>query len=352
MNSVLLEDIEKVAKSNLPFLLYRKCTFLITGATGLIGSLLIKSLLYCNQLYGLEIKIIAMIRNTEKAKKIFRDELPDTALTFLEQDLVLPMKEIKERIDYIIHAAAITKSKYMVNYPADNIILSVGGTMSILELARKMCVKGMVYISSMEVYGDLGDLEYKVTEEKLGYIDIASPRSCYPEGKRLCECLCNAYVSQYHLNIKSARLAQTFGPGILDDEDRVFAQFARSVIFSQNIVLHTDGTSDGNYVYTVDAIIAILLLLTEGSSGNAYNITNEDNHMTIRDMAEVVAEKVAYGKIKIIYDIKSDVASKGYFPRVKLNLCADKMRELGWTPHEGIVEMYQRMIAYMISDKC
>lgn len=196
MNSVLLEDIEKVAKSNLPFLLYRKCTFLITGATGLIGSLLIKSLLYCNQLYGLEIKIIAMIRNTEKAKKIFRDELPDTALTFLEQDLVLPMKEIKERIDYIIHAAAITKSKYMVNYPADNIILSVGGTMSILELARKMCVKGMVYISSMEVYGDLGDLEYKVTEEKLGYIDIASPRSCYPEGKRLCECLCNAYVSQ------------------------------------------------------------------------------------------------------------------------------------------------------------
>ena len=65
----------------------------------------------------------------------------------------------------------------------------------------------------MEYYGQVTDDYTNVTEDKLGYVDLSKPRSCYPESKRVCETLCNAYVVQYNLNVCSARLAQTFWSG-------------------------------------------------------------------------------------------------------------------------------------------
>ena len=163
----------------------------------------------------------------------------------------------------------------------------------------------------------------------------------------MCECLCTAYAAQYGLNVVSARLAQTFGAGILPTEGRVFAQFAKSAVNGEDIVLHTTGESEGNYVYTADAIRAILLLLTEGKSGEAYNIANEESHITIRHMAELVAEEIADNKIKTIIDIPEDSASLGYAPPVKMWLDASKMQNLGWKPNVGLIEAYRRMICWM-----
>ena len=189
--------------------------------------------------------------------------------------------------------------------------------------------------------------EGKTGEQDYGYIDISSVRSCYPEGKRMCECLCTAYASQYGLNVKSARLAQTFGPGILPTENRVFAQFARSAMNGQNIVLHTMGTSEGNYVYTRDAVKAIIMLLTEGSAGQSYNIANEKSHMTIRQMAELVVNEIADNKIQVVIDVPKDNSSLGYAPGVKMWLDASKIRALGWQPEVDLAESYRRMIKWM-----
>lgn len=346
-NDVLGQDFEYAAKSNLPFERYRNSTFMITGATGLVGSLLIKNLLYFDRIYQLNLKVIGIIRNLDKAMEIYGDDFQNKALSFIEQDLKAPVFNIDISVDYIIHAASATKSKDMVEHPADNIQTAVTGTMAMLELARKKHVKSMVYISSMEVYGQMNVSDHKITENELGYIDLASPRSCYPEGKRMCECLCNAYALQYNLNVKCARLAQTFGAGILRTENRVFAQFAKSVINGEDIVLHTHGQSEGNYVYTADAVIAILLLLTEGKSGNAYNVSNENSHTTIAGMAEMVANKIAKGKIKVVFDIPEDLESMGYAPDVKMHLSSAKMCFLGWKPDVGLIEAYRRMILYM-----
>ena len=163
----------------------------------------------------------------------------------------------------------------------------------------------------------------------------------------MCECLCNAYASQFGLNVKSARLAQTFGAGILPTENRVFAQFARSAMNGTDIVLHTTGESEGNYVYTADAIRAILMLLVKGTSGEAYNIANEQSHTTIREMAQLVAERIAGNEIQVVLDIPKDSASLGYAPPVKMWLDASKMRGLGWEPKVGMVEAYERMIEWM-----
>lgn len=163
----------------------------------------------------------------------------------------------------------------------------------------------------------------------------------------MCECLCNAYASQHGLDVKSARLAQTFGAGILPTENRVFAQFARSAMNGEDIVLHTTGESEGNYVYTSDAIRAILMLLVSGTSGEAYNIANEESHTTIRKMAEFVADKIAGNEIRVVMDIPEDGTSLGYAPPVKMWLDASKMRALGWEPTVGMEEAYKRMISWM-----
>ena len=345
MKDVLEEDFDKITKRDISWDALRNSSFVITGATGLIGSLIVKYLLYANRTMNFGANINAVVRNVEKADKIFAEEKTD-ALTYVVADLTKEKVNCEGDCDYIVHAAAVTASKVMVSDPVGTICTSIDGTEKMLQLAVEKKAKAFIYISSMEIYGQ-PTVGGKTAEKDLGYVDIENVRSCYPEGKRMCECLCTAYAAQYGVNVISARLAQTFGAGILPTENRVFAQFARSVMRGENIVLHTTGESEGNYVYTADAIAAIMTLLVKGKAGEAYNIANEDSHITIRNMAELVAREIAGEKIQVVIDIPEDSVSLGYAPPVKMWLDASKMRELGWKPEIGLVEAYKRMICWM-----
>ncbi len=345
MKDVLEEDFDKITKRDISWDALRNSSFVITGATGLIGSLIVKYLLYANRTMNFGANIYAVVRNVEKADKIFAEEKTD-ALTYVVADLTKEKVNCEGDCDYIVHAAAVTASKVMVSDPVGTICTSIDGTEKMLQLAVEKKAKAFIYISSMEIYGQ-PTVGGKTAEKDLGYVDIENVRSCYPEGKRMCECLCTAYAAQYGVNVISARLAQTFGAGILPTENRVFAQFARRVMRGENIVLHTTGESEGNYVYTADGIAAIMTLLVKGKAGEAYNIANEDSHITIRNMAELVAREIAGEKIQVVIDIPEDSVSLGYAPPVKMWLDASKMRELGWKPEIGLVEAYKRMICWM-----
>lgn len=323
---------------------YKGKTVFITGATGLIGAYLTRTFLYCNDKKNLNIHVVAAVRNREKAEKMYGVLLDRNDLELYVGDIT---KDIgyTNKVDYIFHTASVTASKLMVEQPVETLEIAYQGTKNVLEFARSQIICSMVYISSMEVYGIPDEsLEY-VEEENLGYIDIAKARSSYSEGKRVCECLCNAYVSEFGLPVKTARLAQTFGAGILESDNRIYAQFARSVLRREDIVLHSDGTSEGNYCYISEVIEAILILAVRGKNGEAYNIVNEDNHMQIREMAELVVNKVAKGTIQVIYDIPENAQLYGYAPKVRMKLSGAKMRSLGWEPKVGLQESYERMIA-------
>ena len=346
--NILNEDFENICKQDISLEKFRNKSFLITGATGLIGSLIARYLLYCNNAKGLNTTVFALVRSEKKARNLYEvdGQLPRGLKLYIHElggtdGIELP------HVDYIIHAAAITKSKVMVTNPVETIITSINGTEEVLKFANNTGADGVVYISSMEAYGTV-DKNGMTSEDELGQIALENVRSCYPESKRMCEMLCNAYASEYGMNIKSARLAQTFGAGILKGENRVFAQFARSAITGNNIVLHTEGKSEGNYVYSADAVAAVLMLLAKGKTGEAYNIANEDSHTTVREMAELVANEVTGGKIKVRIDIPKDGSSLGYAPDTKLYLSSEKMRALGWKPEVGLLEAYQRMIAWMM----
>ncbi|WGE54974.1 NAD-dependent epimerase/dehydratase family protein [Actinobacillus equuli subsp. equuli] len=337
---VLKEDLEFIANKVFTQGAFNHSTVLVTGATGLIGSLIVKSILYANQMLNSQITVLASVRNLEKAKEIFAD-FSDKNLMFVTNSLSSQL-HFEQAVDFIVHTASITASKEMVENPVGVLLTAFESTKNLLDYVKENPSCKMVYISSMEYYGQVMDDYTNVTEAKLGYIDLSKPRSCYPESKRVCEALCNAYVAQYNLSVCSARLAQTFGAGVPFSDNRVFAQFAKSAINKTDIILHTTGQSEGNYCYTADAVYGIFLLLQKGENGQGYNVAR--NHSTILNMAKMVADKIGKNQIKAEVRIPEDLGSLGYAPDVKLKLNSDKLKALGWQPEIDLENMFRRMI--------
>lgn len=346
---LLEEDLKYAAEKVKEYKELFHSNVLITGATGLVGSQIVKTLLMLNKLYDAQITVLALIRDEGKAATVFQ-EFDSEYLKYVTGDVSKTLT-LEEKVDFIVHTASVTASKFFVDCPVETLGIAIDGTRNVMELAREKKCKGVVYVSSMEAFGITDPSLTKVKEEDLGYIDIHKVRSSYSEGKRVCELLCACYAAEYQVPVRTARLAQTFGAGISYEENRVFAQFAKSAINKQDIVLHTKGQSVGNYCYTRDAVIAILLLLVKGNSGEAYTVANENSHIRICDMAQMVAEKIANNEIKVVFDIPESDLTFGYAPDVDMWLDSQKLQALGWKPEIGLEESYHRMIASMLDTR-
>jgi len=330
-------------------------TYFITGATGYIGSSIIKSLLKDSRADGKKpvVHITAPVRNLDKAVRMFPEGVKFLQADLCDKQCVEQLSESVRGADYIIHCASVTASTEMINHPVEVTESIVNTTQNILEFARSGQIKSMVYLSSMEVYGSIDCPNgQRITEREAsrGAVELLSSRSCYPLGKRMAENICYSYFKEYGVPVKIARLAQTFGEGVLPSDKRVFAQFAKAAGEGSDIVLHTQGHSMGNYCGIHDAITGIMTILEKGKNGEAYNVVNEANTMTIRQMAELVARKTAGGKIKVVYDITED-NRYGYAADTALRLAGEKLMSLGWKPEEDLENMYAQLIKALFENK-
>lgn len=335
MNIIQREDIKLFAETFELANDFLNSSFLITGATGLIGSTLVHCLLALNK----NITITCPIRSLEKAKVKYEDKV--SQINFVECDLTTYLSSLskEDKFDYIVHCASPTVGKYMVEHPVETYELAIDTTRALLKHSHCTNAKGLVYISSLEYYGQILT-DCLITEDVQGYVDNTDSRSSYPLGKRAAEYLCTAYAKQYGVNVKVARLTQTFGAGIDIDDNRVFAQFARSVIASNNIILHTQGESSKPYCYTTDSVSAILYILLKGKKGEAYNVANPNTYISIREMAEFLRDNFN-PVVKVIIEKHPGM---GYAPITKLNLSSDKLMLLGWKSKYDLKEMYNNLI--------
>lgn len=325
-------------------------TILITGATGMIGQNIVKLLLRYNDEFNTNIRVIGHARNAEKFKKIYEDVLLRSDLSSCICDVTA--LNTSEKVDYIIHTASVTGgSKQHIDYPMRTIGTSIDGTRVALEMAREQKVKGIVFLSSLEVYGNTGQDKKYITEEDGGYIDPMNVRSSYSEGKRICECMFSAYAKQYGIPATVARLTASFGYGVSYHDNRVFAQFAKSILNHKDIILKSTGETVRDYCDTEDVARALLILLINGVPGNAYNVANMKTEISILKLAERFIELYPESGSKLVFDLSEDVAKFGYNKTMRNVLDSHKLQDLGWSPKYGIDDMIIHLMKSMKSSE-
>ena len=333
-------DINEILTCNADLLeAFRDKRVLVTGSSGLIGSMLIRTLYAADEAYGLHIELIAHARSEARVRSVL-GELTDRISLIIADDF-----DFDTRCDCIFHTASPTASKYFVDRPVETIDTILTGTKKMLELAKAHQAV-LVYLSSMEAYGVPYTDGELMTEDRIGVIRHLTARSCYPEGKRMSECLCAAYSHEYGVQTRIVRLAQTFGAGVPLTDNRVSMQFARSIVGNRDIVLHTEGRSTANFCYLSDAIAGILTIAVRGRSGEAYNVCNDSETRSIYETAKLAAEQVAHGAIGVVKDIPQH-ADFGYAPENTMRLSARKLRALGWEPKVDAREGYSRLAEYL-----
>ncbi len=294
---------------------------LITGATGLIGSALTDLLLQLNR-GGAEIRVYAAGRSAEKIRARFGDE---PLLIPVPYDALGPAS-FDFDADYIIHTAGNASPEAYVKDPVGTMLGNVHGMLELLRYGLACGAEKTVYLSSSEVYGTGGTGE-AFTEGQYGYVDLLNPRSSYPMGKRAAETLCACYASQYGSRVSIARPGHIYGPTASVRDGRVSSAFAWQAARGEALTLKSAGSQLRSYCYCVDCAGAILQILLRGESCEAYNIANPASVITIRRMAELLAEA---GGVPLLGRAPTEAERAAFNPMDNSSLNSDKLLALGW----------------------
>ena len=315
------EDIQKILQEKLPWEILSGCNVLVTGATGLIGGCLV-DMLMMNPIK--DYVVFASGRNMERGKIRFKDYIHDSDFHLIKYDVLEPLVS-DVNFDYIIHAASNGSPNYFAQKPVEVMKSNIQGVCNLIEYGLSHGMKRMLYVSSGEVYGE-GDGRV-FTEDYSGYVNPTLPRSCYPSSKRAAETLCASYAVEYGADVVIARPCHIYGPYFTEQDNRVYAQFIRNVVRNEDIVMKSTGEQFRSWCYVVDCASALLYILLKGERGQAYNIADESSIISIKELAEIVAE---IGNKKVIMDVPTDVERKGFNVVTKSVFSTTKIRSLGW----------------------
>lgn len=341
MNPIIKEDIQSIISEFKHWDRFRNKTVLISGANGFLPAYLAEVFLALDASFNT--KVIAMVRNKEKAEKRFSHLLTNKNLNILVHDVSLPVS-YDEKIDFIIHAASQASPKYYGVDPVGTLSANVQGTLHLIELAKKNQVESFLFFSSGEVYGEVKAEDIPIKEDTFGYLNPAKVRACYGESKRMGENICVSYHAQYGVNAKIVRPFHTYGPGMSLDDGRVFADFVANIVKGQNIILHSDGSAIRPFCYLSDATLGFLTVLTEGENGEPYNIGNPDQEHSILNLAHILTGLYPENGLKVEMKIKPASANYLKSPIVRNSPNIDKVMKLGWKPKVDVATGFKRTI--------
>ena len=326
------KQIEQYANYNIDWNLLKNKSFLISGATGMIGKCLIDIIMYKNEYDNLNCTIIALGRNKEKASNRLGEYFNNNNFKFIESDINKSIDVEDEKIDYILHAASSTHPLQYSNDPIGTITANVMGTYNLLELGAQKNIDRFLFASSVAIYGEnRGDID-KFDENYLGYINCNTLRAGYPESKRTGETLCQAFIKQKNMDVVIARLSRVFGPTMLMSDSKASSQFIKNGINEEDIVLKSEGLQNYSYSYVFDAVMGLLICLTKGKCGEAYNIADDKFDIKLKDFAKACADTV---NKKVIFDLPDETERAGYSTATKALLNATKIKEIGYFVEQG-----------------
>lgn len=328
------KDILEIFKQNLPFEKLSNRNILIIGATGLIGGCLVEALMLNP---AKNYNVFAAGRNKERAESRFKNYFQNQDFHFLQYDVLKPL-ETDINFDYIVHCASNASPNFFAEKPVEVMKANIYGTANLIEFGLRHNMKRFLYVSSGEIYGQ-GDGRI-FSEDYCGYVNPTFPRSCYPSSKRAAETLCVSYAQEYGADIVIARPCHIYGPYFTESDNRVYSQFIRNVINGENIVMKSDGSQFRSYCYVVDCVSALLHILLKGDNCQAYNIADENSNVSIKELAEMIADIC---NKKVIIDAPSEKEKCSFNVVKKSIFSSKKINSLGWNP--SLLSMKTKLIS-------
>ena len=301
-------------------------SILITGAAGLICSSVVDILFRYNDIHEKKIQILAAGRWYKEMYCRFSDMVDREDFTFVAYDASKMNNHIDIHADYIIHGASNASPDMIVREPVETMLSNFLGMKNLLDYAKVTGAKRILYISSSEVYGAKeGNEPYK--EDEYGYIDLLKSRNSYSIGKCAAETMCVSYADEYGIESLIVRPGHIYGPTASPHDARVGSAWAYAVAKGENIFMKSDGSQIRSYVYSLDCASAMLKILLSGENCHAYNISNPDSIITIKELGEFLAKA---GNVKLMAEFPTDEEKKGFNPMSNSSLDAKNLLDLGW----------------------
>ena len=340
IEGVIIEDLRRICQADLPWQQLEGKTVLVTGATGMLASYVTWLLLRLHEEAGIDVSVVALCRNPQKAEHYFGSYVGKPYFRMLPQDVCDPIV-YEGAVDFIFHLAG-NASPYFINTdPVGIMKCNLVGTMNVLELARKKQTAKVVFASTREVYGANEYVE-KLDERSYGVLDPLDARSCYPESKRAAETLLKSYYLQYGVAFNTIRIAHAYGPTMkLENDGRVMADLMGDVVAGRDIVLKSRGEAIRAFLYITDAVLGMFTVLFKGKAGEAYNLANETEPISIRDLAQLLASS---GNDKTIHVVINESDQRGYCAYRRTALDTTAIEQLGWKPQVPLREGIFRVL--------
>ena len=302
-------------------------SILITGCNGLICSAIVDLIACWNESQDNVIEIYAAARDQGKTLHRFFPYIKEPWFHYINYDATANDNQFPDDCNYIIHGASNASPNKIVKEPVETMISNINGLKQLLDYARNGNIDRIAYISSSEVYGRMDNkMPYKTNE--YGYVDLLNPRNSYAVSKRAAETMCIAYKDEYGVDSVIVRPGHIYGPTATKADNRVSSAWAFDAAQGHDIVMKSEGSQIRSYCYCLDCAAAILTILIRGEVAHAYNISNPESIISIREMAEIISKAAG---VNLYTAIPNELEKKGFNPMQNSSLDASDLIELGWT---------------------
>ena len=340
-NIIVQEDMKDIYNEDILFNKLKNKSVLITGATGMLATYIVYFLYYLNLNRDINVKIYILARNRKKIEELFGAFTNDKNFIIVNQDVTNEIL-IKEKIDYIFHLASSANPKNILENPIGIIKANTLGTINICEFAVKNNAL-VFFASTREIYGKIEGKEF-VKEIDMGVCDCLEDRACYPESKRISETICKSYNLQYGMKYQICRIAHVYGPGMnIDNDGRIMSDIISDIVNNRNIILKSDGSAQRAFCYLSDAVRAIFFILLNGQENDVFNLSNEEEEISIKDLARLAAELFLEKNIKVNYQISNN-NSNLYTNYKRSKLDNSKLYDLGWKIKTNLKEGIKKTV--------
>lgn len=315
-------------------------TLFITGGNGFLPSYLVDTIDTFNRELTKPIKMVIMNKNyiNEESRLSHLKNNPNTL--FIQGDVGKKF-DVVEKPDIIIHAASRSNPTSFLEDPIDTIDTNVNGIRTLLNYAKDNPVKNFIFFSSAEIYGNPIKEFIPAPEHYTGNINCIEPSACYTESKRFAETLAYTFFKKYNVPVKMARILLTYGPGMRND-GKVVSDFFERAIKNKEITLRDKGESTRTFCYIKDSTRAILKIMFNGNSGEAYNISNDNPGETISilGLAEIIADIVGED-VKV--SPNENAIKKQIYGIETRQVDITKLKKLGFAPKINLKEGLLRL---------